>query len=63
MPVGVYDAPALPTLLPPVDAVVYQPLAVKPVRAEGVGKVKASSPATKLAVSGDKAVPPLVVAS
>ena len=63
MPVGVYEAPASPTLLPPVDAVVYQPLSVKPVRAEGVGRVKAVSPEIKLAVSGDKAVPPLVVAS
>jgi hypothetical protein len=48
-------------LLPPVAAV-YQPFAVNPVRASGVGRVSAVSSSVKLAVKGEIAVPPFVVA-
>ena len=61
--VGVYESPASPTLLPPVDAVVYQPLAVNPVRAAGVGRVNAVPPSMKSSVNGEIAVPPFVVAT
>ena len=60
--VGVYESPASPTLLPPEDAVVYQPLAVNPVRAAGVGRVNAVPPSMKSSVNGEIAVPPFVVA-
>ena len=55
--------PASPSLDPPVDCVVYQPLGVYPVLATGVGRTSAVPPTVKFAVKGEIAVPPFVVAS
>jgi hypothetical protein len=61
--VGVKSPPASAILEPSTDAVVYQPFAVYPVRITGVGSKSAEPPTVKLAVRGEIAFPPFVVAS